>query len=74
MKIAQCILAETGDYTQSLTVNSVDALPSHVELSLSSVLRTAKDPEAEQIIHRVLVDKALLPDVIAALSKAAEAA
>ena len=55
------ILSHTDNYTQTLTLRPIAALPDHFELVIKSQLATAKNPSKLQVLHRaILTEQALL--------------
>lgn len=70
--MATITLTQSESYTETLTVNRVDALPDSYELLIQSNLSHARDPNAWQVRHRVIVSAATLAELGRALQVAAE--
>lgn len=65
------ILTQSESYSETLTVNRVDALPDSFELLIQSNLSHSRDPNAWQVRHRVIVSAATLAELGRALQAAA---
>ena len=62
-------LAKSEDYTQTLTLRPVAALPGSFELLIQSQLLSAKDPTAKRVQHRVIVTESALSDLRTAIDQ-----
>ena len=60
-------LAKSKDYTQTLNLRPVAALPGSFELLIQSQLLSAKDPTAKRVQHRVIVTESALSNLRAAI-------
>ena len=56
-------LAKSKDYTQTLNLRPVAALPGSFELLIQSQLLSAKDPTAKRVQHRVIVTESALSNL-----------
>ncbi len=63
----RCILNRTGNYTEVLQLQPVEALPGFVELQVLSVLRDARDPQEEQVRYRTVLPPDGLQSLLALL-------
>ncbi len=62
-------LAKSKDYTQTLTLSPVAALPGSFELLIQSQFLSAKDPTAKRVQHRVIVTESALSDLRTAIDR-----
>lgn len=63
------ILSQSDNYTETLTLRPVAAMPSSFELLIQSQLLSAKDPSALRVQHRVIVTDSALVDLRNAIDK-----
>ncbi len=55
-----CVIQESADYQTQLSLRPLEAYPNHVELLITSVWKSARDPGAQQVRFRaVLANEAL---------------
>ena len=58
-----CILVQTGNYTQTLVLKAIPALPDHFEFRIESQLATARNPSDLHVLHRTIVTVAALREL-----------
>ncbi len=55
-----CVIQESADYQTQLSLRPLEAYPNHIELLITSVWKSARDPGAQQVRFRaVLANEAL---------------
>jgi hypothetical protein len=55
-----CVIQESADYQTQLSLRPLEAYPNHVELLITSVWKSARDPGAQHVRFRaVLANEAL---------------
>ena len=56
----ECVLAQTGCYIETLSIQAIDALPGLLELVIHTQLLSAKKPSEKRVKSRTCIERARL--------------